>query len=236
TLGTVLPLDEGSLLIDGLDPRHETDRIEVRRRLGYLPQDSGLDGGSRVFDLLDYLAVCKDLGDARTRRHMIGDALHRVGLADRAGDAVADLSGGMKRRVGLAQALLGAPGLLILDEPAAGLDPDERARLRDVVTERRGRATVIVSTHLTSEAAHSDTVVVLDRGAVRFVGTPARLTAAADGRAWVQAGPPLVPVRASWQQADGLVRCLGEPPPGASLVPATLEDGYLLTVDRPVGV
>lgn len=227
-LATVSTPDEGSLLIDGLDPSFEADRTEIRRRLGYLPQEHGLDGSSRVFDTLDYLAVLKEAGSERHRRHMVYDVLERVGLAERAAEPVSALSGGMRQRLGVAQALLTAPSLVILDEPAAGLDPDERHRLREIVAERRLRSTVIISTHLTEEAAHCDSVVVLVAGRTVFAGPPARLAASAEGQTWVQAGPPPPGVRASWVQADGSHRCLGDPPPGATLVTPTIEDGYLL--------
>jgi ABC-2 type transport system ATP-binding protein len=233
-LATVSTVDSGSILIDGLDPRHESDRIEIRRRLGYLPQAPGMARSARVFDVLDYIAVLKRHDDERARRHLVYDALDQVGLAGRAGDRVADLSGGMVQRLGLAQAILATPTLLLLDEPAAGLDPDERFRLREIVSQRRQRATVIVSTHLTDEAAVGDTVLVLLDGRLRFVGSPARLAETAHGRAWIQSAPP-VGVRASWQLADGRHRCLGEPPAGAELVAPTLEDGYLLLTPSLVG-
>lgn len=230
-LATVQTHDAGSLLLDGMNPEFEADRIEIRRRLGYLPQHHGLSGKDRVFDTMDLIAVMKEAGDERQRRTMVFDALERVGLGDRAGDALADLSGGMRQRVGVAQALLAAPTLLVLDEPAAGLDPDERRRLREVLTERRQRSTVVVSTHLIDEAAHADTVVVLHEGMVRFVGTPEALAGRAAQRAWVQAEAPTQPVRASWQQADGTYRCLGNPPAGSTSIAPTIEDGYLLTID-----
>ena len=230
-LATVQAHDAGSLLMDGMNPAFEADRIEIRRRLGYLPQHHGLSGKERVFDTMDLIAVMKEAGDERQRRTMVFDALERVGLADRASDSMADLSGGMRQRVGVAQALLTAPTLLVLDEPAAGLDPDERLRLREVLTERRQRSTVVLSTHMTDEAAHADTVIVLHEGRVRFAGSPAALAQRAAGRAWIQAGPPATPVRASWQQADGTHHCLGEPPGGAVFIAPTLEDGYLLTID-----
>ena len=147
-LATVLAPDKGSLLLDGMNPQFEADRIEIRRRLGYLPQHHGLSGPDRVFDTMDLLAVMKEAGDERERRTMVFDALERVGLAERASDRLDDLSGGMRQRVGVAQALLTAPRLLVLDEPAAGLDPDERRRLREILTERRQRSTVVISSIL----------------------------------------------------------------------------------------
>ena len=226
-LATIVTPDAGSLLIDGLDPHHEADRIEIRRRVGYLPQDPGLASSATVFDVVDYLAVLKHQTDERRRRAAVFGVLDRVGLADRAGEQIRRLSGGMIQRVALAQALLGDPSLLILDEPAAGLDPDERFRLREILAERRTSCTVLQSTHLTDEAAVSDTVLVMTGGRIVFAGTPGRLAEQADGRTWIQPTEPGA-VRASWRQANGWYRCLGNPPPDATLVAPTLEDGYLL--------
>jgi ABC-2 type transport system ATP-binding protein len=226
-LATVVAPDAGSVTIDGLDPRREPQRIEIRHRLGYLPQEDGLVAGSTAFDVVDYVAVLKGHRDDRRRRRAVFEVLDRVGLRDRAGERVERLSGGMRRRLGLAQALLGAPTLMLLDEPASGLDPDERLRLREILTERRRTTTMFVSTHLTDEAAISDTVLVLDEGVVQFAGTPERLAETARGRTWVQHDLPPPGVRASWRLADGRHRCLGTPPPGADLVDPTIEDGYL---------
>lgn len=226
-LATVDLPDSGTTLIDGLDPRYESDRIEIRRRLGYQPQSPGMATSSRVFDVLDYLAVLKGHDDDRARRHLVYHALEEVGLVDRVSDDVGELSGGMVQRLGLAQAILGEPSLLLLDEPAAGLDPDERFRLRETVAARRHRATVVVSTHLTDEAAIGDTVLVLIEGRLRFVGTPEALAATATGRAWISDTEP-VGARATWRLGDGRYRCLGLPPPGTAVVDPTLEDGYLL--------
>jgi ABC-2 type transport system ATP-binding protein len=235
-LATVLRPDSGSLLIDGLDPRHESDRIEVRRRLGYQPQQASFAASARVFDALDYIAVLKGIDQDRHRRQWVFHVLDLVGLRARATDQVASLSGGMRQRLGLAQALLGQPSLLLLDEPAAGVDPDERFRIRDLIAARRAEATVVVSTHLTDEAAVCDTILVLDHGELRFVGAPAALANAAYGRTWVQAKQPTTSVRASWRQADGRYRCLGNDPapPNSEMVDPTLEDGYLSLVSRAV--
>lgn len=228
---TVMTPDAGTVRIDGLDPNRERERIEARRRIGYAPQDAGFDARTRVFDAIDYLAVLKGVGTDRQRRRAVFETLDRIGLADRAGERVGDLSGGMRRRLLLAQALLGGPSLLVLDEPGAGLDPDERLRLREILAERRRTTTVLVATHLTDEAASADTVVVLGSGTVRFAGSPGQLAAHATGRVWVQAGFPPPGVRSSWQQADGHHRCLGHPPAGVDLVEPTLEEGYLMVQD-----
>ena len=231
-IATVMVPDSGSIRIDGLDPSRESERIEARRRLGYAPQESGFDPRIRVFDAVDYVAVLKGQRDTRRRRRGVFDVLDRVGLAERIGERVADLSGGMRRRLVIAQALLGAPAVLVLDEPGAGLDPDERLRLREILAERRRTTTVIVATHLTDEAAAADTVVVLGGGTVQFAGTPTQLAANAAGRVWLQSGFPPPGVRASWQLPDGRHRCLGHPPPGATVVEPTLEEGYLMIQDR----
>ena len=235
-VATVMVPDRGTVTIDGLDPRREPERIEARRRLGYAPQEAGFDARLRVFDAVDYIGVLKGIDENRQRRRSVIEALDRVGLAERAGERVGDLSAGMRRRLVLAQSLLAAPTLLVLDEPGAGLDPDERLRLREILAERRGTTTVLLATHLTDEAASADTVVVVGAGRVLFAGRPALLAAHATGRVWRQAGFPPPAVRASWRQPDGTHRCLGHPPADAELVEPTLEEGYLIVQELVAGV
>lgn len=228
-LATATRPTSGSIRIDGLDPARERERIEIRRRLGYQPQSLAARDAVRVLDAIEHVAVLKELHDARRRRRSIAEVVHLVGLSDRVADRVRDLSGGMRQRLGLAMALLGEPTLIVLDEPAAGLDPDERQRVGALIAERRHRATVLMSTHLTDEAADADTVAVLHRGRIVFHDAPTRLAQIASGRAWIQAAAPhTATVRASRRLPDGRHRCLGLPPPGAQLVEPTLEDGYLL--------
>ncbi len=236
-LATVWLPDSGSVLIDGLDPRHESDRLEIRRRLGYLPQDSGLAESATVFDVVDYLAVMKSVGrntrhPERWRRLEVMELLDLVGLAEQAAEKVGSLSRGMRQRVALAQALLGRPTLLLLDEPASGLDPEERARLRSILGERRRRATIVTSTHLTDEAEYSDRILVMAAGRIRFDGSPARLAALAGGKSWIQSTRPVDgSTRTFWETSDGRYRCLGTPPSGAETVEPTVEDGYLLVLN-----
>lgn len=228
-LSTVLRPGHGSIAVDGLSTQSERERIEIRRRLGYLPQHATFADRDRVFDALDQVAVLKGHTSERRRRVLVFDALDEVGLADRSTERVGALSGGMQRRLMLAQAVIGEPTLLVLDEPAAGLDPDERQRVRNVLAAHRRSRTTIVSTHLTDEAADADVIWVLSNGALVFADTPARLAAVADGRVWTQTEPPnAASIRSWWQQADGRYRCLGLPPPGAALEAPRLEDGYLL--------
>jgi ABC-2 type transport system ATP-binding protein len=230
-IATVLQPDEGTISIDGLDPARERERIEARGRLGYAPQDAGFDTRVRVFDAVELMAVLKGIHDDRSRRRIVFEVLDRVGLVGRSHERVGDLSGGMRKRLVLAQALIGSPSLLVLDEPAAGLDPDERLRLREILGERRRTTTVLIATHLTDEAAICDSVLVLGHSTIKFSGTPAQLARRADGRVWVQDGFPPPDARASWQQADGRHRCLGRPPDGAILAEPSLEEGYLIVQD-----
>jgi ABC-2 type transport system ATP-binding protein len=134
----------------------------------------------------------------------------------------------MRRRVTLAQALLGDPELLVLDEPTVGLDPEQRLRFRQVISRQAERRCIVLSTHMTEDVeALCDRVVVLDHGHVTFDGTPGGLAALATGHVWVDANPdPHALV--SWRTGDGSHRMIGDAPIGASLIAPTVQDGYLL--------
>ena len=227
-LGTVLAPDEGSLRLLGRDPAVAHDRVEVRRRLGYLPQSPQLYGSFTPLELVDYVAVLKEHTDRGWRRRECTRVLEAVGLADRMHKKIKTLSGGMRQRVALAAALLGEPELLLLDEPATGLDPEQRLELRSLLADTARRGTVLLSTHNTTEvAALCQQVAVMREGRVWFTGTPADLTAVAEGRVWESETPDATATR-SWMTAAGHYRHVGQPRTGASLVPATLDDGYLL--------
>ena len=229
-LATVLAPSDGRVSVFGYDPGVATERLEIRRRLGYLPQDPGMYGGFSAFDMVDYVAILKEHTDRDARQHEVRRVLDVVGLTDEMHKKVRRLSGGMRRRVALAAALLGHPELLVLDEPAAGLDPDQRLRFRHSISEIARDHTVLVSTHQTDEvAALCQRVVVLVGGRLRFDGTPAELGSLADGRVWVDEHADPTATR-SWLAADGAFRHVGDPPAGATLAAPTIEDGYLLLV------
>ncbi len=233
-IATVQRADSGTVVVDGLDTSIEPDRTEARRRIGYLPQNPLFAPRATVFDVVDYLAICKEHHDRQARHREVRRVLEAVDLADRANDRVRSLSGGMVRRLGLAQALLGSPRLLVLDEPAAGLDPDQRLQLRDLLSTLGSDRTVLVSTHMTDEAAAMSTqVVVIADGLLRYSGSAAGLTELARGRVWVSSEPPVHALR-SWRQPDGSHRCVGDPPVGVGTAEPTMEDGYLLLVSGTV--
>jgi ABC-2 type transport system ATP-binding protein len=229
-LATVLAPDDGSVRLFGLDPGRADERLGIRRRLGYLPQEPGLYQGFTAFDLVDYVAVLKEMTDRAARRDEVRRVLGLVGVTDVMHKKIRTLSGGTRQRVALAAALLGDPDLLVLDEPAAGLDPEHRLQLRSVLSAAGSDGTVIVSTHQTDEAAaFCRQVVVMLAGRIRFVGSPADLAAVAAGRVWVDDARHDDPASVqSWITSEGHVRHVGDPPPGADLVAPTIDDGYLL--------
>ncbi len=228
-VATVLAQDAGDVRLLGRVPDTAERLAEVRRRLGYLPQEMGFPRGFSVFGFVDYMAVLKEW-TARARRHdEVRRVLDLVDLGDVTTKRISSLSGGQRRRVALAQALLGEPELLLLDEPTTGVDPEQRVTLRQVLSRAGERSTVLLSTHQTEDvAALCDRVVVLDAGRVRFDGAVMDLVATAAGRVWLADGPHPA-ARASWRTGTGRHRNVGEAaPPGAEPAEPTLEDAYLL--------
>ena len=236
-LATVLAPDSGRLRMLGHDPATSAGRLAIRRRLGYLPQEPGFHRGMTVFAFVDYVAILKEFTDRRARHTEVRRVIDLVGLAPVSGKRIRALSGGMRRRVGLAQALLGDPDLVILDEPTAGLDPEQRLQFREMMSQIGEQRTVILSTHQTEDvAAVCQQVVVLNEGRCLFTGSPGALIERAAGRVWTDR-TRTAGARVAWRNGDGLVRNVGDPPPGVEPVPATLEDAYLLLVgDRDLAV
>jgi ABC-type multidrug transport system ATPase subunit len=180
-LATVIPPSSGRLRLLGHDPGAYGPRKEVRRRLGYLPQNLGYYPGFTVVEFVEYFALLKEMPPARVHR-AVAASVEQVGLGDKARAKLRTLSGGMLRRVGIAQAIVNQPELLLLDEPTAGLDPEQRVAFRALLRDLGRRATVVVSTHLVEDVgAACARVALMDQGKLVFDGTPGELTARAEG-------------------------------------------------------
>jgi ABC-type multidrug transport system ATPase subunit len=175
-MATVIPPSSGRLRLLGRDPGAFGPRREIRRRLGYLPQNLGYYPGFTVTEFVEYFALLKDMPPGQVPR-AVAAAVEHVGLGDKARAKLRTLSGGMLRRAGIAQAIVNEPELLLLDEPTAGLDPEQRVAFRSLLRDMGQRATVIVSTHLVEDVGAACTeVALMDAGKIVFQGTPGELT------------------------------------------------------------
>ena len=183
TLATLQEPDAGSITLDGQDVL--ADPQAHRRRLGYLPQDFGVYPGVSAEALLDHLALLKGVSDRRSRADQVDSLLQRTNLHAHRRRAVDGFSGGMRRRFGIAQALLGDPRLVIVDEPTAGLDPEERHRFHDLLSEIGERVIVVLSTHIVEDVRQlCPRVAVLSDGRILLEGEPDRLVERLAGRVW----------------------------------------------------
>ncbi len=180
-MATVIPPTSGRLRLLGRDPASYGPRREIRRRLGYLPQNLGYYPGFTVADFVEYFALLKDMPPGQVPR-AVAAAIEHVGLGDKARAKLRTLSGGMLRRAGIAQAIVNEPELLLLDEPTAGLDPEQRVAFRGLLRDMGQRATVIVSTHLVEDVGAACTeVALMNQGRIVFHGTPGELTVRGEG-------------------------------------------------------
>jgi ABC-type multidrug transport system ATPase subunit len=181
-LATVAEPTGGRVEMLGGDLRRARERSAARRQLGYLPQHFGYYPGFTVREFVAYVAWLKEMPAARTP-DAVERAVERVGLTDRIDAKIKNLSGGMVRRVGIAQAIVNDPVVLLLDEPTAGLDPEQRVEFRSLLRELGQGASVIVSTHLVEDVAAACTqVTLIETGRIAYRGTPASLAAlGADG-------------------------------------------------------
>jgi ABC-type multidrug transport system ATPase subunit len=240
TLATLQGADSGTAALGDIDVLREPDRI--RAILGYLPQDFGVYPRVSAQDLLDHFARLKGIVDARARREAVAALLHRVNLHDARKQNLGGFSGGMRQRFGIAQALLGDPKLVIVDEPTAGLDPEERVRFHNLLADIASDVVVILSTHIVSDvAALCANFAVINKGRVLLTGDPGALVGEIAGRIWRKV---VTKAEADALKAQGsvvstrlvagrtVVRAYGESVPAAGFEPveADLEDVYFCTI------
>lgn len=243
-MATLLEPTEGTIRVDGLDVRKQ--KPEVRRRIGYLPQDVGLYPNLTVAETLDYMGLLYHLDDSTDRARRIDKVMERLNLTDLCDRQIQTLSGGMHQRVALAQAVMAEPSVLIVDEPTAGLDPEERIRARSYFADLARECLLILSTHIVADVeAVASSLAVLRQGELRFWGTPEELLAELEGRVWtlelpadgqLDAREGLLETGLYRQSGTIQVRGVADKKPSEDAEAATpnLEDAYvwLMAADR----
>ena len=235
-LATITDKTEGTVTWNGVDITRHPD--ELRQVLGYLPQDFGVYPNLNAWEFLEYMAALKGL-DTRSAKRRIEELLQLVNLVDAAKRPLGGYSGGMKQRVGIAQALLNDPQLLIVDEPTAGLDPEERVRFRNLLADLSGERIVILSTHIVSDVeATATSIAIINKGQRVTHAAPESILRAVEGKVWtwVVASEEFSKLKQTHlisntaRRSDGVhVRVVAEQKPNAEAEPAsaTLEDAYL---------
>jgi len=243
-LATLLEADSGTAQMNGLDLI--ANKADTRRVLGYLPQDFGLYPTLTAAQMLDYFAKLKGVNNKKERRALVDALLEKVNLYEERNRRLGGFSGGMRQRVGIAQALIGNPKLLIVDEPTSGLDPEERARLHNLLAESAGEDTVVLlSTHIVSDVSNlCDRFAVIRRGEIVAATSTGAAFKQLAGRIW-EATVPREQIAGlegngkviSKQMAGGNLRVRmlsenGRPSEPFTPVTATLEDYYFTVVNQ----
>ena len=242
-LAGIVQATDGDVLVNGLGLRSEKNRRKMKAMLGYLPQELGLypDLSGRQF--IDYMAILKGLDNNPTRKRRVDEVVEMVALSDVADRKIKGYSGGMKRRVGIAQALVNDPKILIVDEPTAGLDPEERIRFRNLLVDLAANRAVLLSTHIVGDIGQTcRNMTVLAQGEVRYQGTPLELTQMAEGHVWnitcTNGEKPNggLLVVSTQHMSDGVrYRVVGEEAaryPQAVVESPSLEDGYVWLMNQ----
>ncbi|HVU69283.1 MAG TPA: ABC transporter ATP-binding protein [Ktedonobacteraceae bacterium] len=184
-LAGILRPTSGTIQVGEYDGNSERGRIAIKRVLGYLPQDLGVYPDLSAREFLAYIAILKGIDERRVRQKRVEELLELVSLSDVAGRKLKTFSGGMKRRIGIAQALLNDPRLLIVDEPTAGLDPEERIRFRNLLSDLGGDRVILLSTHIVEDIAQTcRRLAIMNKGRIIFQGSTEELTNEARGKVW----------------------------------------------------
>ena len=238
-LATITKPTEGSVSWNGTDVNRHPDTI--RQVLGYLPQDFGVYPNLNAIEFLEYIAAIKGLS-AHDAGRRIDELLQLVNLGDARNRPLGGYSGGMRQRVGIAQALLNDPKLLIVDEPTAGLDPEERVRFRNLLSELSGERIVILSTHIVSDVEATATqIALINRGHLVSAGTPESISQMVGGRVWewlissdqLTAAKQKYLISGTIRKSNGvLIRVVSNQRPAvdAPVAAPTLEDAYLYAI------
>jgi ABC-type multidrug transport system ATPase subunit len=236
TIATLQAADTGSIRMGEVDVLR--DKEEMRSRLGYLPQSFGVYPGVTAVSLLTHLATLKGLTDRGTRRDTVDHLLHQVNLFEARHKAVSSYSGGMRQRFGIAQALLGQPKVIIVDEPTAGLDPAERVRFLNILSEVSQQAAIILSTHIVEDVSElCSQMAIIAAGQVILSGEPQALVDRLQGRVWqATVAREALPqyeqqyrvISTRFVMGRIVLNAFGEQPPAAEFSPATpdLKDVY----------
>jgi len=240
TIAALQEPDSGSIALDGVDTLAHPD--ELRRQLGYLPQDFGVYPSVSAIDLLDHIAVLKGITNKGERNEQVAALLQLANLYDVRKNAVSTYSGGMKQRFGIAQALLGQPRLIIVDEPTAGLDPEERNRFHNLLSEIGEDAVVVLSTHIVEDVSDlCPNMAILAGGRILLEGSPARLIEQLNGRLWRKTVAKaavdeyrkhhgVISTRLFAGETQLHVLADARPEPGFELTAPNLEDVYFATL------
>lgn len=244
-LATLIRPSSGQITIDDYNVLTQSGRKAIRSQLGYLPQELAFYPDLTGREFLDYMGLLKRLYDRPARRKQMDALLDIVSLNAVADHKVKTYSGGMKRRLGIAQALLGNPRLLIVDEPTAGLDPEERIRLRTLLSHLAHRRVVLLSTHVVEDISQTCRhIAVLNKGEVAFQGLTYQVTKEAQDHVWqFQTDTPYIPspeqstISVLPQEHGTLYRIVGSPPTAQDItdlqaVAPSLEDGYIWLQQR----
>ncbi len=241
-LAGILYASGGQLHVGPHDGTTEKGRTAIKQMLGYLPQDLGIYPDLSAREFLDYIGILKGLHERKARQQRVAELLEVVSLGSVANRKLKTYSGGMKRRVGIAQALLNDPKLLIVDEPTAGLDPEERIRFRNLLSDLAGERTVLLSTHIVEDIAQTcQKLAILKNGRILFQGTIVDLIQETRGKVWLLTTQGSKPTGAftivsTFHQGTTIqYRIVGELPPNTQATPAEpgLEDGYVWFMQKP---